>query len=103
MNRRTFFGRLGVALAGAAIATHMELGRLVPVLGEEIVDDDYFININATDPSFSMWVKGIHTDEWIKMGEIVDGSLKIDMKNLPSPYRPAEVKIEQEPMDEGMK
>ena len=31
MNRRSFFGRLAAAAAGAALTAHLELGSLIPI------------------------------------------------------------------------
>jgi len=36
MNRRGFFNRLSKAVAGAALATHLSLGELVPVPSAEV-------------------------------------------------------------------
>jgi hypothetical protein len=39
MNRRTFFGRITKAFAGAALVAHLELGSLVPIPSVATVDE----------------------------------------------------------------
>jgi hypothetical protein len=60
VNRRGFLGRLFKAAAGAALATHVCLGDLVPVAAPVVEEMDYFVSDYLTSPSAWFLLKPTH-------------------------------------------
>lgn len=56
MNRRSFLGRIAAGIAGAALATHLKFGELVPtpaaVVTEPVAGLDYYVVQWPTQKSF---------------------------------------------------
>lgn len=83
ITRRGFFGRLGSAVAGAALAAHMELHSLVPVLDFEppprpwyyLIEETYpvIVTDKATGLTYRNRMKHVR---WIEEAEMAELGLK---------------------------
>jgi hypothetical protein len=79
MNRRGFLARLMGGLATAALAAHMELGSLVPVLTPPARVEKWFYLVEVTDRTvrngyFTTFISVQHA--WLKEEELAEHGLK---------------------------